>query len=173
MALTRQKLLERRTNDRTPPSAFLTKLHERDRDLDVWWDSVLERWQLVRWYDFEGWETSPTTRIRYFARERRWAPVATLQHTDGSFMDLGQQVFDFLNAADTHEVDLADYIRRKEEFDAKEEERLDEAAASDMRDFVLDNRRQTNRIVDDIPVLHRVKKYPSIQVDGFKDAGSE
>lgn len=157
MSLSREKLLEFATHDQPVPSAFLRRLKARDPELDVLWQNEIGRWALIRWQVVDK-----RTPGGLYVKERDWLPIATLQNQDGGYQPLDERVFQWLDRADLHGVDMAEYLRRFDELEQKAEDKNREDVRDDIEHFIRDHRLLYNRWKTDQPVIPQGKPVSSI-----------
>ncbi|MEK6650400.1 MAG: hypothetical protein AABY75_05450 [Bacteroidota bacterium] len=161
---TTSELTEQRTADRVPPAGFMKKLRAKHPKLDVIWNQKRARWILVLWVP-----VVETTKAGLVVKSERPRVIWTVRNPDGSYRDLDDVVFNWLDAHDARDVDMDAWLREadKREAAAEAKARVDDAERA--ADILMDNKKLLLAARSEArdPLDHR--EYRSIVVDGAKD----
>lgn len=156
------------THDRRADPLLVAKLKQLDERLELVYNQSRHQWALIRMADVK--RNHP---IFFGVMEYARMPllIRVLDYPDGKPRDPGFWLLDWLHAADARNVDMNEYIQKKEAFEAAVEKKEEDRFVEKVKDDLKADKKYTYELSDALP--REPKAYEQIAVDGFKDEASK
>ncbi len=135
---------------RIPDEAFVKELKEKDPSLDVGWNTIKERWQIVQL----------TKKLAHFGKLGEetillalYKPslLFTVEDENKNYQELDNRAINKINKILwDYEIRVAELMRMIEEEEAKQKERDDRRLDEDIHSITMDNLRQLKDGIEEL-----------------------
>jgi hypothetical protein len=138
-------LTDPRHLDSSVPDWFKRKLYQQDPRLYITWNKIKERWVIN-----ECIQHSATAPHHWHHQLCRLNPFFMCQEEDGSYMELGERIFDKIRECDVLRKygSVENMVKVMEENDRKKDEQKKKDVHEHIQDRKKDEKRNLQRAVD-------------------------